>query len=87
MDRQGQGAIEYLLIIGAAILVVAVVIIALTSVTSGATNATDENAVQGAMDPLCKSQCESLDSTNDFNELGCFDTDGNVVPLSGNCGN
>lgn len=32
MERRGQGAIEYLLIIGAAILVVAIVIIAVTGV-------------------------------------------------------
>jgi hypothetical protein len=34
MERRGQGAIEYLLIIGAAILVVAIVIVAITSVVS-----------------------------------------------------
>ena len=34
MERKGQGAIEYLLIIGAAILVVAIVIVAITSVTA-----------------------------------------------------
>lgn len=34
MEEKAQGAIEYLLIIGAAILVVAVVIIALTGVLS-----------------------------------------------------
>jgi hypothetical protein len=35
MDYRGQGAIEYLLIIGAAILVVAIVILAVTGVLSG----------------------------------------------------
>jgi len=34
MERKGQGAIEYLLIIGAAILVVAIVIVAITSVVN-----------------------------------------------------
>jgi uncharacterized protein (UPF0333 family) len=34
MEQKAQGAIEYLLIIGAAILVVAIVIIAVTSVLS-----------------------------------------------------
>lgn len=37
MEQKAQGAIEYLLIIGAAILVVAIVIIALSSVLTGAT--------------------------------------------------
>jgi hypothetical protein len=35
MEEKAQGAIEYLLIIGAAILVVAIVIIAITSVMGG----------------------------------------------------
>ncbi|MGI6589102.1 MAG: class III signal peptide-containing protein [Candidatus Iainarchaeum sp.] len=37
MEEKAQGAIEYLLIIGAAILVVAIVIIALSGVLTGAT--------------------------------------------------
>ena len=37
MEEKEQGAIEYLLIIGAAILVVAIVIIALSGVLTGAT--------------------------------------------------
>ncbi|MDD2531089.1 MAG: class III signal peptide [Candidatus ainarchaeum sp.] len=37
MEQKAQGAIEYLLIIGAAILVVAIVIIALSGVLTGAT--------------------------------------------------
>ena len=40
MEKKGQGAIEYLLIIGAAILVVAVIIIALVTLTGGATDTT-----------------------------------------------
>jgi len=36
MEQKAQGAIEYLLIIGAAILVVAIVIIALSGVLTGA---------------------------------------------------
>jgi hypothetical protein len=35
MEERAQGAIEYLLIIGAAILVVAVVVVALTGVLQG----------------------------------------------------
>jgi hypothetical protein len=49
MKQNAQGAIEYLLIIGAAILVIALVIIALTSVTKSGT----ENAeVTGVTSPL-----------------------------------
>jgi len=48
MEQKAQGAIEYLLIIGAAILVVAIVIIAVTSVlqqgqTQTTGGATDQN--------------------------------------------
>ncbi|MFA6268797.1 MAG: class III signal peptide-containing protein [archaeon] len=44
MEQKAQGAIEYLLIIGAAILVVAIVIIAITGVTtSGKSTVTDSN--------------------------------------------
>lgn len=42
MEEKAQGAIEYLLIIGAAILVVAVVVVALTGVlTSGRGSSTE----------------------------------------------
>jgi hypothetical protein len=83
MDMRGQGAIEYLLIIGAAILVVAVVIIALTSVTSTAGEATGGDDVNAAFDPLCEAQCNGLNG--DYNALGCFTEDGNKIPLAGNC--
>ena len=43
MEQKAQGAIEYLLIIGAAILVVAIVIIALSGVLTGAK--TDQNGM------------------------------------------
>ena len=43
MDQKAQGAIEYLLIIGAAILVVAIVIIAVSGVLTGAKN--DQNGL------------------------------------------
>ncbi|MDD3083952.1 MAG: class III signal peptide-containing protein [Candidatus ainarchaeum sp.] len=52
MEKKGQGAIEYLLIIGAAILVVAVVVIALVSITTEATEET-ENA-----DPTLIMKCQ-----------------------------
>jgi len=49
MEQKAQGAIEYLLIIGAAILVVAIVIVAMTGIvgsgkTSGTQGATDYNS-------------------------------------------
>ncbi len=53
MKNKGQGAIEYLLIIGAAILVVAVVIVALTGILqSGKENITDEPVDQAKNDLL-----------------------------------
>ncbi|MFA5763759.1 MAG: hypothetical protein WC915_03015 [archaeon] len=80
MDRQGQGAIEYLLIIGAAILVVAVVIIALTSVTSSATDNTGADDVNGTLVPLCKELCTSNNGTWAANKCTNPDT-----PLTGQC--
>ncbi len=50
MEQKAQGAIEYLLIIGAAILVVAIVIIALSGVLTGARQ--DQNG----MDDLNKAK-------------------------------
>ena len=59
MEQKAQGAIEYLLIIGAAILVVAIVIIAITSVVgTGKTQVGDTN------------QINSLQCTKDINYLG-----------------
>jgi hypothetical protein len=54
MEEKAQGAIEYLLIIGAAILVVAVVVIALTGVLGGAKNQTDANDINSSLGPLKK---------------------------------
>jgi uncharacterized transporter YbjL len=48
MEEKAQGAIEYLLIIGAAILVVAIVIIALSGVLTGAK--TDQNGMDDIND-------------------------------------
>ena len=60
MEQKAQGAIEYLLIIGAAILVVAIVIIAITSVVgSGKTSVTSD-----------ANQLNSLKCTKDINALG-----------------
>lgn len=63
MEERAQGAIEYLLIIGAAILVVAVVVIALTGVLGGAKDTSDTatGATTGANnDLLCQADCTSL---------------------------
>ena len=62
MERKGQGAIEYLLIIGAAILVVAVVIIALVSVTTTAGDNTGEEAIVTATTiQACQIECLQKD--------------------------
>ena len=49
---EGQGAIEYLLIIGAAILVTAVVIIATSQVLTQGRLSVDVNELQKVSDPL-----------------------------------
>jgi len=55
MEQKAQGAIEYLLIIGAAILVVAIVIIALSGVLTGATEEQgDMNDLNDAKNTLKK---------------------------------
>jgi hypothetical protein len=54
MQTKAQGAIEYLLIIGAAILVVALVIIALTSVTTTGTQSVGEDDAKNVLTPLEK---------------------------------
>nr|HPM86271.1 hypothetical protein [archaeon] len=55
MEQRAQGAIEYLLIIGAAILVVAIVIIALSGVLTGATEEQgDMNDLNDAKNTLKK---------------------------------
>jgi hypothetical protein len=59
MEEKAQGAIEYLLIIGAAILVVAIVIVAITSVLSqGKTSNT------GSQDQLNKDLSDLNDLRN-----------------------
>ena len=68
MERKGQGAIEYLLIIGAAILVVAIVIIAVTSILQqGQTQNT------GAVSDQAK-QANTLKCQSDINALGMVGT-------------
>ncbi len=52
MEECAQGAIEYLLIIGAAILVVAVVIIALSGVLSETKTAADSNDYNDSLNQL-----------------------------------
>jgi len=41
MDRKGQGALEYLLLIGGAVLVAAIVIALITGIPTGTTNPTE----------------------------------------------
>ena len=52
MEQKAQGAIEYLLIIGAAILVVAIVIIAISGVLTTTKGQNDMNDVNNAKDIL-----------------------------------
>jgi hypothetical protein len=52
LGRKGQGAIEYLLIIGAAIIVVAVVIVAITSVSNTGKEQLSDAGVSHTNDPL-----------------------------------
>ncbi len=64
MDREGQGAIEYLLIIGAAILVVAVVVIALVTVTQAGTDSIGAENITGTYDELkCLDGCNAVGGT------------------------
>jgi len=64
MDMKGQGAIEYLLIIAAAILVVAIVILALT----GALGSGQDQSTQAITDQ--NTQQNQLRCMNDCNALG-----------------
>ena len=65
MEERAQGAIEYLLIIGAAILVVAVVVIALTGVLGGAKTQANGADVNGTTEKLqCQANCGYLGDTN-----------------------
>jgi len=73
MEQKAQGAIEYLLIIGAAILVVAIVIIAVTSVlgqgkTQTTGGAADQNTAIFKLN--CMNDCNSLD-TNCLKPTSC----------------
>ena len=54
METKAQGAIEYLLVIGAVILVVAVVIIALSGVLSNTKQQTDSNDYNDSLTVLRK---------------------------------
>ena len=81
MEKKAQGAIEYLLIIGAAILVVAIVIIAITSVlntskTTGETALTDQQKQQNTL--RCINDINALGNQN--GKTGC--TVGLTVPAT-----
>jgi len=64
MEQKAQGAIEYLLIIGAAILVVAIVIIAITSVMQAGQG--DNNDAKLAQEK----QSNTLKCQSDINAMG-----------------
>ncbi|VVB76575.1 Class III signal peptide [uncultured archaeon] len=62
MERKGQGAIEYLLIIGAAILVVAIVIVAITSVTSANSKVSTSDQNNASAILKCQVDCNNMGS-------------------------
>jgi len=77
MEKQGQGAIEYLLIIAAAILVVAIVILAVTGTLSGGQGQGDDaiGAQQDSQMALgCQTSCDFTLTTDDGTVLNCYDT-------------
>jgi hypothetical protein len=66
-NTTAQGAIEYLLIIGAAILIVAVVIIALVSVAGTATDRADEGEVDDAtLIMQCQAECMTFGTDSNW---------------------
>ncbi|MDD3083953.1 MAG: hypothetical protein PHP82_02945 [Candidatus ainarchaeum sp.] len=71
-DNFGQGAIEYLLIIGAAILVVSIVVIAIVGVTSTGTEGADEEAVTSAT-LILKCQNDCLIKNGNWKNNKCID--------------
>ncbi len=63
---KAQGAIEYLLIIGAAILVVAVVVIALSGIIGAGSDTTDTEAINSTYNALqCQKDCGYLDDESE----------------------
>lgn len=69
MEKKGQGALEYLLLIGGAVLVAVIVITLLLGLTESSGNQTDDTAVGG----LCRTEAQkinALDPTiNDCNAV------------------
>ena len=59
MEERAQGAIEYLLIIGAAILVVAIVVLAVSGALTGA-KTTSRSTQSDVNLSLCKTDCNAL---------------------------
>jgi len=74
MDKTGQGAIEYLLIIGAAIIVVAIVVIMLTGILSNSDTDTEQatDAIKtlgcdlNAVDCACTADADCESSLGNF---------------------
>lgn len=80
MEKQGQGAIEYLLIIGAAIIVVAIVVIMLAGILTNTDQNTDD-ATQSITDGYKTLGCE-------INTVDCAcvdDTDCEKGPTGQTC--
>lgn len=99
--NKGQGAIEYLLVIGAVIIVVAVVIIALSGTLTEGNKSVDKNEVTTTNNPLKQNLANSMDkyfipqgTTQYYEYIGTTPTtlqdlgavsDGLNICLGGNC--
>ena len=73
MNLKGQGSLEYLLLIGGAILVAAVVLSVLTNIADTGTGAADARQYAAICAGIPNSQC------------GQIDPDGNGALVAGNC--
>ena len=63
MDNKGQGALEYLLLIGGAVLVAAIVVAVLANITS-----TQNNVISGGQGQLNAGQENLIDIANNFGQ-------------------
>jgi Flp pilus assembly pilin Flp len=62
MDEKGQGAIEYLLIIGAAVIIAVIVIALMMTLSQQGTTAADEAGLEDTYEEAqCQSNCDYLE--------------------------
>ncbi len=67
-SKKGQGALEYLLIIGAAVIIAVIVIAVIMGLTQSGTKATDDADIQGSFDAANLQLCEQKDYVYTFND-------------------